>query len=361
MANEKIDWSQLWYPGPTRRFTEEEMAVAGRDAPSATMMAVGWINFLLLVFVVLQLAPSTLTATLSALLLGAAFLGRAGVISLWREPTRKRLAVWSVAGTALVVALTIAMAGRHLETNGLEKAWLKGCGLGAGAVLSLLWWFVTLYRAHQIEGRLRERTHQARALELARQLTAAQIQPHFLFNSLASLQHWVEQKDDRAPQMLDALTRFLRATLPLFNRERLALHEEWAAVEAYMDVMRLRLGERLRPTLSLTPEAGKALLPPGLLLTLVENAIEHGVGPSLSGADVAVTARTERGRLLVEVRDNGAGLPDDPTPGVGLRNCRERLVQAFGNTAHLTLDPAPGGGARAVLDLPAGASAAGQA
>ena len=90
-------------------------------------------------------------------------------------------------------------------------------------LVSLGWWFLTLYRAHQIEGRLRELAERDRAVALAGQLMAAQIQPHFLFNSLASLQHWVQTQDPRAAPMLEALTDFLRATLPLFNRPALTL------------------------------------------------------------------------------------------------------------------------------------------
>jgi hypothetical protein len=109
--------------------------------------------------------------------------------------------------------------------------------------------------AHQIEARLRELAEQQRALDMARQLAAAQIQPHFLYNALASLQHWVQAKDDRAAPMLAALTGFLRATLPLFNRERLALGDEAEAARQYLAVMQLRLGERLRASVTIDPAA----------------------------------------------------------------------------------------------------------
>jgi LytS/YehU family sensor histidine kinase len=107
-------------------------------------------------------------------------------------------------------------------------------------LVSLGWWFLTLYRAHQIEGRLRELAERERAVALAGQLMAAQIQPHFLFNSLASLQHWVQTQDPRAAPMLEALTGFLRATLPLFNRPSLTLGEELQAVRSYLQVMQAR-------------------------------------------------------------------------------------------------------------------------
>jgi LytS/YehU family sensor histidine kinase len=187
---------------------------------------------------------------------------------------------------------------------------------------------------------------------MARQLAAAQIQPHFLFNSLASLQHWVQHKDDRAAPMLAALTAFLRATLPMFNRQRLALGDEAEAVRQYLAVMQMRLGERLRFSIAVEPAAAAAQVPPGLLLTLVENAVEHGVMPSLSGAEVQVQARTEAGQLRLTVRDTGPGLAPDAADGTGLANTRERLQQAYGAAAGLTLDNAPEGGCIARLHCP---------
>ena len=96
----------------------------------------------------------------------------------------------------------------------------------AGLMLMLAWWFVCVYRAEQIAARLREQDERAQALAAARQLASAQVQPHFLFNSLASLQHWVHTQDNRAPALLAALMGFLRTTLPLFERPQLRVSEE---------------------------------------------------------------------------------------------------------------------------------------
>ena len=355
VASDRVDWSQLWYPGPTRVFTAEEMARAGADAPSATLKSVVMVNVALLGFMMLQLAPPHATALLTAQIAGIAMLAGAVSLRLWRQPHRRPLARLSTLAIALILVLTIPLA-LHFKGDPAIERWVLALGVGSCTSLSIVWLFLTLYRSHQIASRLREQDEQQRALDMARQLAAAQIQPHFLFNSLASLQHWVQTKDDRAAPLLQSLTGFLRATLPLFNRERLALGDEAQAAREYLAVMQLRLGERLRYTLDISPEAAATQVPPGLLLTLVENAVEHGVMPSLSGAEVRVTARCEQGRLHLSVSDTGPGLPAEPTEGVGLTNSRARLRQAFGPEARLTLDNAPAGGCTASLVVPLNAS-----
>ncbi len=349
----RIDWSQIWYPGPTRVFSAEELVRAGGDRPSATLTTVAMINLALFAFMLMQAAPPAATAGISLVFAFSALLGWQGAQRLWRHPTRRALAVWSFCG-CLAVMLSALFA---IEWHGLPKGddargWtLATAGMWA-CVLALGWWFVTVYRAQQIEGRLREQADRAHALAMAAQLASAQIQPHFLFNSLASLQHWVQSKDDRAAPMLAALTGFLRATLPLFNRPRLALGDEAEAVREYLEVMRLRLGERLRYRLALEPAALPALLPPGVLLTLVENALEHGVAPALSGAEVEVSATVAAGRVTLTVHDTGPGLAPDAADGTGLANTRERLAQAFGAQAALALDNHPAGGCVARITFP---------
>jgi signal transduction histidine kinase len=350
---DRLDWSQVWYPGPTRIFTPEELAQAGHERPSQTLVMAAMVNYALLGFMLMQFAPPAATASLSMVLSLCGLIGWQGALRLWRHPTRRGLALWTFAGVAatmFVTVLTIEL--KDLPRGSALRDWTLGTGSVLALLLSVVWWFVAIYRAHRIEGRLREQAEQQRALDMARQLAAAQIQPHFLYNALAALQHWVQAKDDRAAPMLAALTGFLRATLPLFNQQRLALGDEAEAVRQYLAVMALRLGDRLRWSVDVPPEAASAAVPPGLLLTLVENAVEHGVQPSLSGAEVHVQATAAGGRVRLTVRDTGPGLDPAATDGVGLANSRSRLAQAFGDRATLRLDNAPDGGCLATLDMP---------
>jgi sensor histidine kinase YesM len=354
--DDRVDWSQVWYPGPTRVFSAEELARAGGEPPGRTLTTAAMANFALLAFMLMQFAPPAATAALTMVLALAGLIGWQGALHLWRRPTRRGLALWTLAGVVAVMAVTVGTIElKSLPRGSTLRAWTLGTGLMLALLLSVVWWFVTIYRAHRIEGRLRELAEQQHALDMARQLATAQIQPHFLYNALAALQHWVQAKDDRAAPMLTALTGFLRATLPLFNRERLALGDEAEAVRQYLAVMALRLGDRLRWSVEIDDDAARAAVPPGLLLTLVENAVEHGVTPSLAGAEVHVRATVQGGRVALSVRDTGPGLAPAASvagDGVGLANSRVRLAQAFGERATLQLQNAAGGGCLATIDMP---------
>ncbi len=353
---DQIDWSQLWNPGPVRVFTAEELRLAAQDGPSRTLVMSVLINLALLAWVVLQVAPAPLTAVLTGLMAGGCVSVLALARRLWSRPERRLLARFNFAlmGLGLVLGLAVALAPRWADPA--HERWVFGTVWMMAVVASLGLWFLAVFRSEQIAGRLREHAEREQAVEMARQLAAAQIQPHFLFNSLASLQHWVQAKDDRAAPMLEALTGFLRATLPLFNQARLRLGDEAEAVRRYLQVMQLRLGERLRFSIEIDPAAAELQVPPGVLLTLVENAVEHGVQASLHGAAVHVQARQEAGGTVLTVQDTGPGLAPGAAEGVGLGNSRARLAQAYGAQAALQLLPGDAGGCTARVVLPAHAS-----
>jgi signal transduction histidine kinase len=192
------------------------------------------------------------------------------------------------------------------------------------------------------EARLKqERDAAARqAAEAQLKLLRAQIQPHFIFNTLSALQHWVDTADSRAPALLRALTAFLRSSTELLGRDEVTLADEVAMVRHYLAIMGARLGERLRHEVALDAAVQGIGLPPGVLLTLVENAVEHGVSRALGGGRIEVRAFRETGdgaRTCITVRDDGPGLSAPWSEGVGLRNVRERLAHRFGSAATLSL------------------------
>jgi hypothetical protein len=348
VSTDKIDWSQIWYPGPARVFTPEELARAGGQRPSRTLVAMTALNMAILALLVLQAAPARASASLVVILAAISVAGLAFGHRLWQRPTRGALNLYC----ALLVFVCGILVGFHVDSDRGTRQWIVYASALSALVIVLGLWFLTEFRSAQIAARLRELDERERSEDMARQLAQAQIQPHFLFNSLASLQHWVQVKDDRAAPMLAALTGFLRATLPLFDRRLLGVGEEAEAVRHYLGVMQLRLGERLRWTVEIEPGAATALLPPGLLLTLVENAIEHGVQQSLAGAELSVRAERIGERLRVDVLDRGPGIAADAVDGVGLANARARLAQAFGRSAALVLERAAGGGTLARIDCP---------
>ncbi|MDP1912227.1 sensor histidine kinase [Brevundimonas sp.] len=351
MLSKTIDWSQLWYPGPKRAFSPDEMARAGSDRPSATLLVMAAINFAAVAFVMLQLVPAPHTARLSAALVALAAMGSVAARWLWWRPWRRPLALATLGVLGAMLLLSLGMRWRvPAQADRYPVALAFSIG---GAALVVALWFLVVWRAQQIEARLREQAEREAAIEMARRLAAAQLEPHFLFNTLASVQHWVQTKDDRAAPLLAALTGYLRATLPMFNRALIPAGDELVAVEGYLQVMQARMGvARLSWRIDVDDPLRTLPLPPGLLLTLVENALEHGVEPRVGGGEVLLTLRRHAEEAVFVVQDNGPGPSAEMAEGAGLANLRQRLELTCGGQARLSIEAAPGGGCRAEVRLP---------
>ena len=349
MPAKPIDWSQLWYPGPKRAFTADEMAHAGSDAPSPTLQAIACINFASIALVALQLAPAGQMARMAAALGALAVLTATTARWLWWRPWRRPLMQAQLVVTAAMVLLVLGIRWRLPEREDRVAVTLT-LAIGCAGIVVLLW-FLVVWRAQQVEARLREQAEREKAIEMARRLAAAQLEPHFLFNTLASVQHWVQTKDDRAAPLLAALTGYLRATLPMFNRPLLAVADELKAIERYLQVMQARMGTRLAWRIDVDAALHTLQLPPGVLLTLTENAVVHGLEPQLNGGELLLRGRAQGPTAHFDIIDNGPGPAPGMQEGVGLSNIRQRLLLAFGTAAQLSLGAAPGGGFRAELSL----------
>lgn len=322
------DWSQWLYPGPRRVFTADEMASAGGQPWPNGIDQYAYVNLILL----LAVYAGHRGGWVWPLALGAGWATLAVARWLWRAPTRRRLNI-ACYGACIALFIAAVLTVRHGMREQLE-ARLPLLLAVLTAVLSG-WWILTLYRVEQIEARLRELADRDAALRLSTRLAAAQIQPHFLFNTLASLQHWVDTGDTRAAPLLRDFTAYLRATLPMFERELQPFAHEIEMVRRYLAIMQARLGARLTFDIDV-PDDAVAELPPGIVLTLVENAIAHGIEPQLRGGHVGIAARLDDGRLRLTVRDDGPGLAPGWAEGVGLANTRRRLLHAH-PAATLTL------------------------
>jgi LytS/YehU family sensor histidine kinase len=217
--------------------------------------------------------------------------------------------------------------------------------------------------------RLREAEHRAGRLQaeadrerLARQtvqaelkLLQAQVEPHFLFNTLANLRYLVQSGSDQALPMLDHLIHYLRNALPDIRAADSTLGREAELARAYLEIMRVRMGGELQFAIDVPPALGTLAFPPLMLLTLVENAIKHGIAPVGRGR-VEVRARDDGPAVVITVSDDGRGIGGSIGQGVGLANVRDRLRALHGGGARLELAGAEGGGAVATLVMPAVAS-----
>ncbi len=188
----------------------------------------------------------------------------------------------------------------------------------------------------------------------------AQVEPHFLFNTLASVRSLLTTDPQRAAQTIDALAQHLRATLPKLRAEtgisQSTLGEQFAICASYLELMKVRLGERLQVQLDLPPGLGDVPFPPLLLISLVENAIKHGAEPKPGVTRVTLAAREVEvegeSRLEVRVEDDGAGLSLGMGEGTGLANIRAQLLTRFGAAASIELVQQAAGGVLARLVIP---------
>ena len=197
---------------------------------------------------------------------------------------------------------------------------------------------------------------QREAAENQLRLLESQLEPHMLFNTLANLRVLIGIDPERAQSMLDQLIAFLRATLNASRVGRHALSAEFSRVADYLALMQVRIGARLQIRLDLPEELASEPVPPLLLQPLVENAIKHGLEPKVDGGRIEVRATRDGDRLVLTVRDTGAGLgrPDDGGTRFGLQQVRDRLATLYGPAASLELTDAGDaeGGARATVRLP---------
>jgi two-component sensor histidine kinase len=180
----------------------------------------------------------------------------------------------------------------------------------------------------------RERRRAAEALqgETAARLALlqAQIEPHFLFNTLANIHALIKQDPDAASRILEELNEYLRASLRRSRQMTATVGEEVELVEALLALARARLGARLDYTISVPPELRATPLPPLLLQPLVENAIRHGIEPAIDGGSIEVEVRKTNDGLELTVTDTGVGLNANAPEGVGLSNVRARLASLYG-------------------------------
>ena len=243
-------------------------------------------------------------------------------------------------------------------------------GPGGQALGLLLWvplvvacaWPVAMLWERRVEGRhqreiaVLQRHRQETNLKLL--VLQAQIEPHFLFNTLASLRALLREDSTRAEAMVDALVRHLRAVLPVVRTDSGAstLSDQLAICASYLEIMVNRMEGRLAYGIDVPRPLLETPFPPLMLLTLVENAVKHGIEPGLGAGRICIEAerivRTTDIAIAVRVIDNGVGLSRSSGHGLGLRNVREQLALRYGDRAALSLVSSPERGTTACIQIP---------
>jgi len=269
-------------------------------------------------------------------------------------------------GGAVAAGAAIGAVLRHLAVNydKPDEHFMWGWFFSTAGLWTLLgclaYALLRVVRAeHAAADRLRQAAREREALE-AQQMEAqvsalnAQIEPHFLFNTLANVKRLYATTPDRGRDMLVSLIAYLRAALPSMRCTDSTLGQELELVRNYLTILQMRMGERL--SFDIEAEAGLlgARLPPMVLPTLVENAIKHGLSPLPEGGRIEIHAHASGAgdEIAVEVRDNGQGFAGSGGSGVGLANTRARLGALFGGRAALELEAAQPRGVVARVRMP---------
>ncbi len=285
--------------------------------------------------------------------------------SPWYKPRPVlRLALAVAIGTAVGYFLVFLVKGTIIGEPGYgfvdmfsdsHKAWTLLSGFGNGLFVSLF--FLIQFRearsrADLLRAEADRNLLSKQAIEAELKLMQAQVEPHFLFNTLASVQFLAETEPPKASLMLGHLIAYLRAALPQLRSNSTTLGQEGDLAQAYLSIMQMRMGTRLRFAIRIPEELRGHRFPPMLLMSLVENAVRHGLEPQAEGGTVELQARHDGRRLIVSVVDNGHGLGNKIGNGVGLTNLRGRLAALYADQARFTLEEVEPHGARATVELP---------
>ncbi len=210
------------------------------------------------------------------------------------------------------------------------------------------------FQARQASATAAEEGLKRQLAEAQVKMMQAQVEPHFLFNTLASVDYLIETDPVRASRMQKNLIQYLRSALPQMRQGSSNLGRELLLCRSYLEILKVRMDERLQFSVNVPDGLRSATFPPMMLQTLVENAIKHGLEPKPSGGTLAISAQVSDGSLRVAVADSGMGfgVAERAGTGLGLANVRERLQALYGPAAQLSIDANADGGTIATIIVP---------
>jgi sensor histidine kinase YesM len=190
--------------------------------------------------------------------------------------------------------------------------------------------------------RINRLSSEKQALEANLRLLQAQIEPHFLFNTLSNVLSLIDTDPARGKSMLGDLIHYLRTSFD----------QEMNIIKAYLNIQNVRMGERLRFSIELPDALREYPLPPMLLQPLIENAVKHGLEPAIEGGEIIIKVMEEDDFIRIEVQDTGNGFSAYDTAGVGIANVRERISLLYGNKGQLILEANDPHGVKAIIEVP---------
>jgi sensor histidine kinase YesM len=260
--------------------------------------------------------------------------------------------------TAVSIPVRMIVVDTPFDRIGEEPGYFLSLLMLWTSIGALAYWMFRSLREEQVareelaDAECCRETLQAQMVEARLSALQAQIEPHFLFNTLANVKRLYETVPHQGREMLSSLISYLRAALPSMRQSGSTLGRELELARSFLTILKMRMGERLDFSIHAEATLHDAEVPPMVLPTLVENAIKHGLSPLPEGGRIDIAARRDGTDLVIDVRDNGAGFSSTGGSGVGLANTRSRLAALFGGRAGLSLDSASPRGVRASVRMP---------
>lgn len=241
--------------------------------------------------------------------------------------------------------------------RGVPTSFIQMLFIGILFGTMITYFFFSRERISQTEAQLQE--EQIKSLTLAKKtlethlrLLQAQIEPHFLFNTLSNILSLLESDPVRGKAMLEDLTRYLRSSLSRTRDRMTTLGQELDLVRAYLDIYKVRMGERLSYTVEVPDRLREIPFPPMLVQPLVENAVKHGIERKVEGGEILVRVEEDTACYRLVVADTGSGLLEDSVAGIGLANVRERLEALYDRKGKLILEDNQPSGLKVTMEIP---------
>ena len=291
-----------------------------------------------------------------------------GLFEQWPARLPSWVGRWALQVIAVAIAVCLAVLFLYVVVNPDPPFWkderrLNGfMSMTMSGLLFAPWIAVAaLFRQRDFAARrqalafaLEKSELERKALDSRLRLLQAQVEPHFLFNTLANVRELVDSGSPQASTVLDSLIAYLRAAVPRLHETTTTMEQELQLARAYLELMHMRMPDRLQFTVHAEEAASGLRCPPTTVLTLVENAVRHGIDPSEDGGRIDVRVDVRNGRCHAQVCDTGVGLQQPGQGlGTGLATLLERLQLAFGGDAQLRLTELQPRGACAEVDFPA--------
>ena len=280
-------------------------------------------------------------------------LGSLLILSRIKDSRRRATALALSLPLSVAIGVSIALSITGLSSWNEPRA---GQAMAIGLFFGLIG-AIALLLAERIDAEVKQRQLLAsegekREVEAHLKLLQAQIEPHFLFNTLANVSSLIDSDPLLAKTLLERLNDWLRVALARTRSTHASLGDELDMLENYLQIMKIRFGERLNWRIDVPDTTRRLAFPPMLLQPLVENAVRHGIEPKLGGGEIRISAALDQKCLNIEVSDNGMGLSGSSGNGTGLTNVRARLASLFGDAGSLTLNDNANAGITARLSLP---------